>query len=212
MCFPGPAAPRLATNGRPRLHARRRVSRLADQRSWAARRRPPSPRRPGTATAGRWLCAAAPAAGQPRRLERTTTVSCRSSRAPSSGCQSTLPGDRSPDRCGYGPRARHLRRRGGPRLAGVPAPVRIEHIQILKQVSAGPGRSCATRQPADRWKPGSFIAHATPASASPRLAEDLRLALGSSLWPARPRLTPARVRRGNRNIRPGHCSRSGRRA
>ena len=93
------------------------------------------------------------------------------------------------------------RRDGKPQLAGVPAPVRYRtHVQV-PETGLGFSRRASPRDPAaaDRWT-WAIIACYAQLWLARGLAEDLRLP--GQYRPCPPgRLTPARVRRGFRNIR-----------
>ena len=92
------------------------------------------------------------------------------------------------------------RRAGGPRLAGIPPPLRYRtHVQVLQAgprldpaETARPGR----RRPVDLAHPRRL--RPAPPGPPPRRRHPPALAAAS---PARPGATPARVRRGFRNIR-----------
>ena len=111
----------------------------------------------------------------------------------------TCPATSTPSRYGCGGRCRRAARWRGPVLAGVLAPLRPgATFPLLKQVLGSTAPKIRDPQAADRWTWLIIIAHAQLRLARP-LADDLRLP-----WerPAPPgRLTPARVRRGFRNIR-----------
>ena len=196
MYFPAPRR-EPGTNGRPLRHGA--AFRLAGKQTWPA---PAVTTVTGTArygTAGRGL------GGLHQRLAagaggRTMTASCRLSRAPSSGWPSiTCPAAAVPSRCGCGPPPRPPPARGGPHLAGVPAPLRYRtHVQVLQ---AGPGLDPAETAGPGRRRPVDLADHRRlyPALARPRTRRRPAAALAAAL-PARP-ADPSRVRRGFRNIR-----------
>jgi hypothetical protein len=98
-----------------------------------------------------------------------------------------LPGDRSPDRCAalVIPR-RHLRRSGGPRLAGVPPPVRYRaRVPVLQ---AGPRLDPAEAPRPGRRRPWTWILLACYAQLhlARRLAADIRLPWQRPSPPGRP--------------------------
>ena len=168
-----PRPPRPAgASGRPARHGA--AFELADERSWpapaaatvtqATRYAPPGPR-PGTGCTSSW----------PAALDRkTTTASCRSSRAPSSGCRSiTCPATAGPDRCAVVLTRSDLCRSVN-RAWQAPAPLRADTGQVFSRFSAGPGPGCGTRHAADRWT-WLVIACYVQLRLARRLAADLRL-------------------------------------
>ena len=121
-----------------------------------------------------------------------------------------LPGDRSPGAAVAVVLARrHLRRRGGPHLAGVPAPVRYRtHVQVLQAgprldpaQAARPGR----RRPVDLAHP-RLLRPALPRP-PPRRRHPAALAAALPARPADPRPGPPRVPQ-----HPPGAARSGQRA
>ena len=199
MYFPAP--PRAARHQRPPAAARGRVQARRPERPGPPRRRPPSPRRPGTAPPGPRPGAGCTSSWPPAPDGKTTMASCPSSRAPSSGCTSiTCPATAAPSRCGCGPHApgtcadevdrawqAFLRR------------FDIEHMfRFFKQVLGWTRPKLRDPAAADRWT-WIILACYAQLRLARHLAADLRLPWQRPCPPGR--LTPARVRRGFRNIR-----------
>ena len=196
--FPAPPRPApAARDGRAAAPARG-SSQASDPQTW------PAPAattitgttRYGTATAAAWDgCTSdwpAAAAG------KATTASCPSSGHPHPRQAEHLPGDRSPGRRGDGPPRRRGPCRSGPYLAGVPAPLPDRtQFRFLKQVPGWTRPKPRDPAAADRWTWLIFARYAQLWLAR-GLAEDLRLPWQPGL--AGP-VTPARVRRGFRDIR-----------
>ena len=96
MYFPAP--PRRARHQRPPGPARRRVQARRTSGPGPPRRRPPSPRPPGTAPPGPRPGAGCTSSWPAAPAGKTTTASCPSSRAPSSGWPSiTCPATAAPE-------------------------------------------------------------------------------------------------------------------
>ena len=193
MYFPAP--PRLpGTNGRPLRHGA--AFKLAGPRTWPAPAAATCTQtaRYGTARAAAWP--AAPAAGLPRRVGRPRWRAAhrRGHPHPAAG--------RSPARRPQ-PRAAmamvltrpDLRRSGGPRLAGVPAPLRYRtHVQVLQ---AGPRLDPAETARPRRRRPVDLADHRllrpAPPRPPPRRRHPAALAAALPARPPDPRPGPPRV-------------------
>ena len=199
MYFPAP--PRQpGTNGRPARHGA--AFRLAGPGDLA---RPGGDHRhrdgPVRHRPGRGLGPAAPAAGRPRRVGGPRRRAARRRGHPHpAGRSTTCPATAAPDRCGYGPPApapppRQVDRAWQAFLRRFD----IEHMfRFFKQVLGWTRPKLRDPAAADRWT-WLILACYAQLRLARHLAADIRLPWQRPCPPGR--LTPARVRRGFRNIR-----------
>ena len=198
MYFPAP--PREpGANGRPSRHGGRAQARRSRvlARPGGDHHHPDHPVRHRLAAAWAGCTSSWPAAPD----GRTTTASCRSSRAPSSGCTSiTCPATAARNRCGCGhhtpgPAAGEVNRAWQAFLRRFD----IEHtFRFFKQVLGWTRPKLRNPAAADRWT-WLILACYAQLRLARTLAADIRLPWQQPCPPGR--LTPARVRRGFRNIR-----------
>ena len=200
MYFPAPPRPArpAGTGGRPPRHGT--ALKLADPQTWPApavttsHRDHPVRHRPADGL-GR-LTSSWPAAP----AGRTTTASCRSSRAPSSGWPSiTCPATAARNRYGCGHHRRDSAAEVNRTWQAFLRRFDLEHtFRFLKQVLGWTRPKLRDPAAADRWT-WLIIACYAQLYLARHLAADIRLPWQRPCPPGR--LTPARVRRGFRNIR-----------
>ena len=193
MYFPAPPRP-AGANGRPSRHGA--AFRLAGEQTWpaAAVSTVTETARYGTARAMAW------GRLHPRLARRAGWEDHDGELPVIEGtlirlAVGHLPGDRSPEPLWLWTHRRHVRRRGEPRLAGVPAPLRYRtHIQVLQ---AGPRLDPAEAARPGRRRPVDLADHRLLRPAPPRPSSRRRpapaLAAALPARPPDPRPGPPRV-------------------